>query len=95
MVTLWFMVGAFGHVASTQSVERLEIKVSRAGGHVCQCHQAPVKTLNAKVQVSLPSWQYPMHIVTHQCQGSNTAHDFAEAQHLVFFLDSIPVQSLV
>lgn len=36
------------------------------------CDRAPVKTMDIRDQVSLPSWQYTMHIVTSYCQEGST-----------------------
>lgn len=45
------MVRAWGCIVSTQPLERLETKVSHAGGQPCLCDQTLVRTLDTKTWV--------------------------------------------
>lgn len=54
--------GALGHIVSSLFSKGLKTEIHHVGGQLCICDRAPIKTLDTKVQVSFPGWQYSVHV---------------------------------
>lgn len=54
-----------GHVASSQSLEELETRITHVSGQPCLRDQA--QTLDSKAWTSVAGWQYSLSSVTHHC----------------------------
>lgn len=66
----------FGDMASSQHLEGLETKLTHMGGQLCLCDSA--QTQDTKSQMSMLSWQYSMHIVTHHFWENCCLNDSTE-----------------
>lgn len=71
-LTKWQKVGALGHAVSACLPDWLETEVSHMVSLSFLHDGVSIKTLDTKSQVSVPTWQYSLCIVTHQCWECNT-----------------------